>query len=193
MLYIYKMALTPKMMRCCMDAQEMHKFLCSLVHSDRKGMNLLYKLDAQNGYLLVQSDIRPDETKHLMLCHEVDYDTMLSKKKAGDWIHFHLTTDTKWKDHATNKKHYVPHDQVIPWITEKLKRYGVEPSLVDLVQKRDIKFTHKREEKGGRGDVTLYEFDVMGTITDIEKLKDVWHTGMGCHKAYGNGMFVMNA
>ena len=192
MLYIYKVAITPFTAKCVDDAQKLHEFLCSLVCTDRKSANLLYKFDPKNGYLFLQSDVEPKKADDIQLLYTLDIDRILSQKKSGDNIHFRLTTDTHMKKtvRGITKKVYVPSENAIRWLTEKLHRYGIDASLVTETQKQNITFSHD-ENKGGRATITLYDFDIRGTITDIDAFKATWHKGMGEHKAYGNGMFLL--
>lgn len=194
MLYTYKVAITPFTVKCVCDAQKLHKFLCSLVCTNRKNANLLYKFDLKNGYLFLQSDIKPklEETKDIQLLYTLDIDNLLSTKKNGDNIHFHLTTDTHMKKtiNGITKKAYVPTENMITWLTEKLRRYGIDASFITETQKQNVSFSHDKN-RGGKASITLHEFDIHGTITDIDAFKAVWHKGMGEHKAYGNGMFLL--
>lgn len=192
MLYTYKVAITPFTAKCAGDAQKLHEFLCSLVGTDRKSANLLYKFDPKNGYLFLQSDVKPKKADDIQLLYTLDIDKILSKKKNGDQIHFRLTTDTHMKKTVNGiaKKVYVPSETMICWLVEKLRRYGVDASLVTEAQKQNIAFSHA-ENNGGRATITLYDFDIRGTITDVDAFKAAWHNGMGEHKAYGNGMFLL--
>lgn len=192
MLYTYKVAITPFTAKCAGNAQKLHEFLCSLVCTDRKSANLLYRFDPKNGYLFLQSDVKPEETKNFQLLHTLDIDKILSRKKNGDCIHFRLTTDTHMKKtvNGVTKKVYVPTERTVEWLTEKLGRYGVDTSSVTEIQKQNVVFSHD-ESKGGNATVTLHDFDIYGTITDIDTLKAAWHKGMGEHKAYGNGLFLL--
>lgn len=192
MLYTYKVAITPFTAKCAGNAQKLHEFLCSLVCMDRKSANLLYKFDPKNGYLFLQSDVKPEETKNFQLLYTLDIDKLLSQKKNGDPIHFRLTTDTHMKRtvNGVTKKVYVPTERAVEWITKKLCRYGVDASFVAETQKQNIAFSHD-ESKGGHATITLYDFDIHGMITDIDTLRAAWHRGMGEHKAYGNGLFLL--
>lgn len=192
MLYTYKVAITPFTAKCAGDAQKLHEFLCSLVGTDRKSANLLYKFDPKNGYLFLQSDVEPKKADDIQLLYTLDIDKLLSQKKSGDQIHFRLTTDTHMKKtvNGITKKVYVPSENMICWLVEKLLRYGVDASLVTEIQKQNVSFIHD-ENEGGRATITLYDFDIRGTITDVDAFKSAWHNGMGEHKAYGNGMFLL--
>ena len=79
---------------------------------------------------------------------------------------------------------------MICWLVEKLRRYGIDTFLVTEIQKQNVSFAHD-SDKGGRATITLYDFDIRGTITNIDAFKAAWHKGMGEHKAYGNGMFLL--
>lgn len=192
MLYTYKVAITPFTAKCVSDAQKLHEFLCALVGTDRKNANLLHKFDSKNGYLFLQSDVEPKEVNDLKLLYTLDIDKLLSQKKNGDQIHFRLTTDTHMKKtvNGVKKKTYVPSENMICWLVEKLRRYGIDTFLVTEIQKQNVSFAHD-SDKGGRATITLYDFDIRGTITNIDAFKAAWHKGMGEHKAYGNGMFLL--
>lgn len=192
MLYIYKVAITPFTAKCVDDAQKLHELLCALVGTDRKSASLLYKLDPKNGYLFLQSDVEPKKSDDIQLLYTLDIDKLLSQKKSGDQIHFRLTTDTHMKKtvDGITKKVYVPSENVIRWLVEKLRRYGVDAYLVTETQKQTITFSHDKS-KGGRATITIYDFDIRGTITDADAFRAAWHKGMGEHKAYGNGLFLL--
>ena len=179
--------------QCIIDAQKMHQFLCGLVHSDRKAANLLYKLDEENGYLFLQSDIHPDESQCLKLLYTVDIDNILSKRANQSLIHFRLTTDTHRKrtdGSGITKKVHVPRDEILPWIVQKLARYGVNVLSIEEIQKKNISFKHTKK-RGGYATITTHEFEIEGIITDINLLRQAWRNGMGEHKAYGNGLFLL--
>lgn len=194
MLYIYKIEdiYSPYIIQCVTDAQKMHQFLCKLIQSDRASANLLYKLDKEHGYLFVQSDIKPEDSHYLKLLYTLDVDEILARKANQQEIHFRLTTDTHKKKttDGVTKKVYVPSDEVIPWLRVKLARYGVDAYKVQEIQKQNTAFTHEKGN-GGYANITTHDFDIFGVITDIEAFKKAWHTGMGEHKAYGNGLFLM--
>lgn len=192
MLYIYKVTMNPFIAKCAADAQQMHKYLCSLVHTDRMSANLLYKFDMQHGYLFLQSDIQPDETSYLQLLYKMDIDSVLSKKGHQDEIHFRLTTDTHMKKttNGVTKKVYVPSDKRTTWLVEKLMRNGLEVHAIKEVAMNNIRFVH-REDRGGHASITTHDFDIYGKISDVELLRKAWHNGMGEHKAYGNGLFLL--
>lgn len=192
MLYTYKVAITPFTAKCVGDAQKLHEFLCALVGTDRKSANLLYRFDPKNGYLFLQSDVEPKKSDDIQLLYTLDIDKLISQKKNGDQIHFRLTTDTHMKKttNGVKKKVYVPSENVIRWLVEKLHRYGVDASLVTEIQKQNLTFSHDKS-KGGNATITLYDFDIRGTITDTDAFRTAWHNGMGEHKAYGNGMFLL--
>lgn len=192
MLYIYKIAITPTTAKIMADAQKMHEFLCGLIRSDRASANMLYKLD-EKGFLFVQSDICPDETPFLKLCYKVDVDTELSKINNGDRIHFQLTTDSRKKKtvDGVTKEAYVSSENLIPWMIEKLERYGLNTYKINATKKQTVVFNHKAEtNRGGRGSITIYEFDIKGVVTDVNTFRRAWLSGMGRHKAYGNGLFL---
>lgn len=192
MLYTYKVAINPFTAKCVDDAQKLHEFLCALVDTDRRSANLLYKFDQKNGYLFLQSDVEPKKADDIQLLYTLDIDRILSQKKSGDQIHFRLTTDTHMKKtmNGVKKKAYVPAEKVIHWLVEKLRRYGVDASLITETQKQTITFSHDKS-KGGRAAITIYDFDIRGTITDADTFRAAWHKGMGEHKAYGNGLFLL--
>ena len=196
MLYIYKInnnpTLTPFMADCIMDMQKMHKYLCELIHTDRASANLLFRLDARHMYLFVQSDICPDESPYFELAYKLDINSILERKNNLDEIHFQLTTDTRRKKTVNGivKKAYVAHEDIIPWLIRKLQRYGLKTVAIREIQKRKASFLHN-EKRGGYGNITMYDFDIRGQITDIELFRNTWHSGMGEHKAYGNGLFLL--
>ena len=192
MLYIYKVAITPFTAKCAGNAQKLHEFLCSLVGTDRKSANLLHKFDPKNGYLFLQSDAKPKKANDIQLLYTLDIDKILSQKKNGDQIHFRLTTDTHMKKtvNGITKKVYVPSENAIHWLVEKLRRYGVDAYLVTETQKQTLTFSHDKS-KGGRATITIYDFDIRGTITDADVFRTAWHRGIGEHKAYGNGLFLL--
>ena len=192
MLYTYKVAITPFTAKCAGDAQKLHEFLCLLVGTDRKSANLLYKFDPKNRYLFLQSDVEPKKADDIQLLYTLDIDKLLSQKKSGDQIHFRLTTDTHMKKtvNGITKKVYVPSENIICWLVEKLLRYGVDAFSVTEMQKQSISFSHDKS-KGGNATITLHDFDIRGTITDANAFRTAWHKGMGEHKAYGNGLFLL--
>ena len=192
MLYIFKVNRTPFIAKCVIDAQKMHKYLCSLVHTDRKSVNLLYKLDILHDLLYLQSDIRPDESPYLKLLYTEDMDAVLAKMHNEYEIHILVTTDTHMKKtvNGATKRVYVPSLKRPEWISEKLKRNGIESYIIKESAKRDVRFVHK-SDRGGKASITIFDFDVYGKITDIDALRRAWHTGMGLHKAYGNGLFLL--
>lgn len=192
MLYIYKILPTPFIAKCASDAQMMHKYLCGLIHASRNEANLLYKLDVEHSCLFVQSDIQPDEAQFFKLLYKMDIDHVLSKKMPQDEIHFRLTTDTHMKKttNGITKKIYVPHDKIAMWLTEKLQRNGVDVHSIRELGKRNVTFLHSND-RGGYANVTTYEFDIRGAIVNTESLRNAWHKGMGEHKAYGNGLFLL--
>lgn len=192
MLYIYKIIKTPFIAKCATDAQAMHKHLCGLVHTDRASANLLYKLDIQHGCLFLQSDIQPDESPYFQLIYKVDIDTILSKKKTQEKIHFHLTTNAHMKRtvNGITKKVYVPRERLESWVTEKLQRNGLNVYTIKEIAKQNVSFVHLGN-CGGYANVTTHEFDIYGEISDMNLLCKAWKNGLGDHKAYGNGLFLL--
>ncbi len=196
MLYIYKINQnpipSPFIARCLTDGQKMHQYLCGLIHTDRTSANLLFRLDIEHMYLFVQSDICPDDSPYLTLVYSLDIDSILKRKNNHDEIHFQLTTDTRKKKtvNGITKKAYVAYDEIFQWLTNKLQRNGLSVIAIRKIEKRHTSFVHQNK-RGGYANITMYDFDIRGRITDIEKFRNAWHNGMGEHKAYGNGLFLL--
>ena len=196
MFYIYQINHSPMpspfMAKCLTDGQQMHKFLCNLIHADRAGSNLLFRLDIQHMCLFVQCDVCPDSSPELTLLYTLDIDSILKRKEEQEEIHFQLTTDTRRKKtvNGKTKNAYVAKDDIIPWVVDKLHRNGLKASSVRITKKRNVSFSHEAK-RGGNANITLYDFDIKGCITDAELFCRAWHSGMGGHKAYGNGLFVL--
>ena len=187
-LYIYQIMITRTMAEAVADAQKMHELLTRLVGESRKDDHLLYRLDTDHGLLFVQSDKEPEKTRDLKLLHKLDTDSIAESLSDGAQVSFLLRTNVKKK--YDGRPHYVPQDEVIPVMTEKLRRCGLEPVSVQDGGKVHTSIKH-RAEKGGYAEITLHDIIARCIVKDRDTFAKAWHEGIGGHRAYGSGLLVM--
>ena len=189
-LYIYKLNFTHRIANAVIDAQQMHKLLTQLTDSSRKDTNLLYRLDVKNGLVYVQSDKPLNDSDDLDLVRQIDMDKVIDKKHNGDHVTFLLKTTPYFHNRNTGYHYFKTEEKRKNSIAEKLALNGIDVGDIRELKRGRIAFRHN-ENRGGKYELTTYDYLVEGIITDIDAMQHRWNVGFGMDKAYGNGMFLM--
>lgn len=186
--YTYKLEESSEMAGRCLDAELMHKWLCRLTGSSRQESGLLYMLDTKYMLLHVQSQV-PLQTPELQEVGSLDLDTFFSRLHDGDSVSFLLTTLPHKKKNGHISYIVDPYGEKA-WVKKRLAEHGFDATSVVPMEKKEVYFRHDTQKKGGNGRITLRSYIVAGQVSDHECFSDAWKTGLGWHKAYGNGLFI---
>lgn len=189
--YIYKIKMTPLTASLTRDAQKMHAALCEMAGCTRADGNILWNYDQDYGYLRAQSDYPLSVRDGFELVGTLNLDRQQEKYVNGSKIHFQLTTDFH-KKRAGRQVYITDLAEAEQKIRAQLGRNGLDVECVRFTQKRNIYFTHS-QSFGGPASITVWDLDVYGTIIDSNAFWAAWHRGIGQHRAYGNGLFVLKS
>lgn len=188
-LYIFKIKPTPTTAPLVRDAQKMHAALCEMAGHTRADGNILWRYDDDYGYLQVQSDYPLSVRDGFELVGTLDLNKQKEKFQDGSQIHFQLTTNFHKK--RGGKQVYITDlVEAEQKIRAQLERNGLNATNVRFVQKHNVCFTHSIKS-GGPASITVWDLDVYGTIIDAAMFWEAWRHGIGQHRAYGNGLFIL--
>lgn len=191
MLYIYKLRPTQLNGRLVRDAQAMHAALCEMAGCSRAEGSILWSLDEEHWYLKVQSDVPLEVRDGLDLIATLDLERQKKRYREGSRVHFSLTT-TAYKKRAGKQVYCSNPDEAAQNIEKRLGKAGLSVKGINITRKRTIGFCHSKKH-GGYGSITVWDADICGVIQDSNLFWDAWHCGMGQHKAYGNGLFILKS
>ncbi len=188
-LYIYKIRPLPTTTPLIRDAQKMHSALCEMCGCTRKEGNILWSYDDEYGYLKVQADVPLSVRDGFELVGTLDLDRQQNKYQDGSQIHFQLTTDFHKK--RRGKQVYINDlSEAETKIRDKLTKNGLDVESVQFIRKRAIHFSHA-PAAGGHASITVWDLDIWGRISYSPNFWQAWHSGIGQHRAYGNGLCIL--
>ena len=179
----------PAVCRALMDAAEMHRQVQYLFNSAREDYKVLYRLD--QGYLLVQSDIKPICDGIFEYKAQYDMTDKLANLSREKQFRFRIKAIPRVSVHG--KKHYI-HDEEkrIEWLKKQFKKNGMNLLAVRESGKENLTVSSKVNVKTG-GSVKLSTWDYEGVfgVEDKDAFINGCEKGIGSQKAYGCGMICL--
>lgn len=156
----------------------------------RKDLGILFrKVVAHSGVTVyVQSKVEPDWTDKSWI-YKYEYksiDNMIDSLVDGKCVSFDLLCTPYYTDTRNKLRSYKEDDKKLNWFITKGKYNGFD--VVDITTKLCTEqFTNIGEK------VNLDATNLIGRlrITDVEKFRDFYLTGVGREKAYGAGMLLL--
>ena len=179
----------PIVCKCLVDAATMHRQIQYLFNSQRKDHDVLYRID--QGYLIVQSDIKPICNGCFELIQQYEMSSKLNAISEGLQYKFRLRTVPRVSDHG--KKHYLKSEEDrVNWIFDQFKKRGATVEAVRECSKNNIVIKSKQNVKtGGDTKVSVWEYEGVFSIDDKEAFLRGYKEGIGTQKAYGCGMILL--
>lgn len=158
--------------------------------SPRKEMGILFRkvVTHSSVVLYVQSKVEPDWRNKTWIyqyeCKSID--NMIDSLTDNQCLAFNLLCTPYYTDSRNKLRSYTEDDKKLNWFTTKGKYNGFEVINLNIRPCTD-KFTNIGKK------ISLDATNLMGRIriTDVEKFKEFYLTGVGREKAYGAGMLLL--
>lgn len=179
----------PAVCRALMDASEMHRQVQQLYNTARKEHHVLYRLD--QGYLIVQSDIKPVQKGIFDMVAQYDMDNKINSWNEGQQFKFRIRTVPRFS--IKGKKHYLKTEEDrIKWLDEQFKKNGISIKNVREKNKINTSLSSKENIKtGGHAVFTSWEYEGCFSIIDKQLFIQAYQNGIGSQKAYGCGLICL--
>lgn len=188
-LTIYKLdPENPIMCKAVLDAAEMHKCVQYLFNSARKDHQVLYRVE--QGYLLVQSDIKPNPDKFFKMVRQYDME-----KKMEEWgdktsFRFRIRTAPKASVKGVKLLRKTEEDR-LKWLKSQFQKRGMDIRTVREDMKVNIRVSSKKSKDGNHMIFSAWEYEGVFDVADKTLFKDAYKNGIGSQKAYGCGMICL--
>lgn len=184
--------------RLLADCQQMHRFVTGFFGTDRKSNQVLYRTNLiQNKlciYLYAESPVErvPDNCQ----IQQRDVRSWLDSMETGQIWSFDLIASPTKKVASEGKKNSQrrilrqPHERQ-EWLERKSEKNGF--AILQFQEQEQLHVSGRHQaNKGGVMYHDAYHYQGVLQITDAEAFRKVLQSGIGCGKAYGFGMMMLN-
>lgn len=197
-MYITRLKLTEKFTNYYKgDMQKIHRFIQSLFECSREVSNTLYRIhETKDGIILyIQSATKPkkpkDEHHYIENIKIVDATNLYNSIENGKIVSLLVQTSPYKKTTVNTSKKariiYKKKDERIDWMKRKGRQNGFEIMTIEESAGEDIRF----EKEGKSVNYPSYRYNAIIRVTDEKAFKKLLCNGLGCGKAYGNGLVTI--